>query len=105
MSEPIVYRISGTLPAPWEDFFAPAGSGYPNITIHTADDLKEDLLLPEGSAAPELSSVPSADGWLDVVVDLPNICEDAARLAIAEAIGVADPERIVIDQAGVCQSV
>lgn len=95
---PVVYRISGSLPASWEDFFCADGR-YPHATIYTkaeVDSLRDEFGDPPAGVN---------DGWLDIVVDVDCIDLDVARLALADALGIDNPEDIVIEQAGVCQSV
>lgn len=88
------FRISGSLPAPWEDFLS-LTPGVPNVTLMTRDNAEEDGYEEDD---PD-------DGWLDIVVDVDLIDEDVARLAIADALGIANPEDICISQARFCQSV
>ena len=90
----VTYKISGTLPAPWEDFFSRT-AGFPNVTIMTRENA---CSCGYEDDAPD-------DGWLDIVLDLDCIDVDAARLAIACALGIAAPEEIVIIQDGWCQAV
>lgn len=94
MSNVIRFRIAGTLPAPWEDFLALDGNR-PNITIMTRANADE--------CGGEFGD--GSDGWLDIIVEVDCIDLDIARLAIADALGIEDPEDIVIEQAGFCQSV
>lgn len=94
MSNVVVFRISGTLPAPWEDFLS-LDKSRPNITIMTraeADEFGGEY--GDGS-----------DGWLDLILDVHIIDEDVARLAIADALGIDNPEDVIIEQIGFCQSV
>lgn len=94
MSDNLIrFRISGSLPAPWEDFLA-LDQNYPNITIMTranADDCGGEY--GDGS-----------DGWCDLILDVDLIDEDVARLAIADALGIDNPEHVLIEQVGFCQS-
>lgn len=105
---PIIYSISGSLPASWEDFFCRDG-GYPSITIMTKSEADADAakfsVEPSEAVAAALAEAPTDSKWLDIVVDVPTIDEDVARLSIAEAIGIDNPEDIVIEQIGVCESV
>ncbi len=90
----IVFRISGSLPASWEDFIC-VGKAHPNITLMTRVNAEQC----------GVEDSDGSDGWLDLVLDVDTICEDVARLAIADALGIDNPEDIVIDQDGFCQSV
>ena len=90
----IIFRISGTLPAPWEDFRCIAKT-HPNVTLMTRVNA-ELCGVEDGDGS---------DGWIDIVLDVDEICEDVARLAIADALGIDNPEDIVIEQEGFCQSV
>lgn len=93
----MVYSIPGSLPASWEDFFS-CDSRYPHVTILTKAEFD--------SARAEFGDPPAADdGWLDIVVDVSCIDLDVARLALADALGVDNPEDIVITERGVCASV
>jgi hypothetical protein len=92
----IHFRISGAFPCPWEDFYSLDRAAAPHITMMTRANADEDGFPDSG---------PSDDGWLDIVVDVPFIDEDVARLAIADALHIANPEDIHIEQAGWCQSV
>lgn len=104
----IIYSITGSLPASWEDFLSRDGC-YPNVTIMTkaesdADEAKVGV-NPDETVTAALADAPSDSKWLDIVVDVPTITEDVARLAIAKAIGIDNPEEIVLEQMGVCESV
>lgn len=90
----VLFRISGSLPAPWEDFVCADESG-PHITLMTRANAE--------ACGQECSD--GSDGWLDIVIDVPEIGIDVARLVIAEALGIEDPEDVIIEQAGLCQSV
>ena len=90
----VKFRISGALPAPWEDFFCVEPT-HPHITLMTRANADE--------CGGEYGD--GSDGWLDIIVDTDTICEDIARLAIADALGIDNPEDIVIEQALFCQSV
>lgn len=90
----VTYSISGSLPAPWEDFFC-VDKTHPHITLMTRANA-EDCGGEYGDGS---------DGWLDIIIDVDVICEDIARLAIADALGIDNPEDIVIDQARFAQSV
>lgn len=90
----VTFKIHGSLPAPWEDFFS-EDARYPHVTIVTraeADDFPPDVPVID-------------DGFLDIVVDVDVIDLDVARLALADALGIDNPEDIVIEQAHWCQSV
>lgn len=91
----INYRITGSLPATWEDFFC--DGPYKNITLVSRTEHESCDFDDEPSDG--------SDGWLDIIVDVDVICEDIAKLAIAEALGIDNPDDIVIEQAGFCQSV
>lgn len=93
MSNVVRFRISGTLPAPWEDFLC-LDKSHPNLTLMTRANADE--------CGGECGD--GSDGWLDLILDVDTICEDIARLAIADALGIDNPENIVIEQAGFCQS-
>lgn len=93
MSNVVVFRISGSLPAPWEDFFC-IDKSRPHITIMTRANADE--------CGGEYGD--GSDGWLDLILDVDIIDEDVARLAIADALGIDNPENVVIEQAGFCQS-
>jgi len=88
------FRISGAFPCPWEDFLS-LNPAVPHITLMTRANADED-----GYPDPDDPD----DGWLDIVVDVPFIDDDVARLAIADALGIDNPEDIHIEQAGFCQS-
>lgn len=88
------YRILGAFPCPWEDFFCPAGT-HPNITLMTRAEAEEN-----GGEYGD-----GSDGWLDIIIDVDSICEDIARLAIAEALGIDNPEHVIIEQERFAQSV
>ncbi len=90
----VTFKIYGMLPAPWEDFFS-LDQRYPNVTIMTRDNADDDGYEDDD---PD-------DGWLDLVVDIDAICLDCARLALADALGIDNPEDIIIVQEGWCQSV
>lgn len=90
----VTFKISGSLPAAWEDFFSQT-AGVPNISIYTRDETAGFEDAPSGGS----------DGWLDIVVDCRSICIDVARLAIAEALGIENPEHVCIVEAGLCRSI
>lgn len=90
----IKYKITGNLPAPWEDFISQDHPNHPHFTLMTR---KES----EGAGGPE--SADGADGWVDRILDVEAIDEETARLTIAEALGVS-PDDIAIEQEGWCQS-
>ncbi len=89
------FKISGSLPSSWEDFFS-LSDGVPSITIMTRAEF-DDCDCESDNATP--------DGWLDIVVDVPYIDLDVARLAIADALKIADPDDIHIIVTGVCRAV
>ncbi len=91
----VTFKISGSLPSPWEDFLS-LSDGVPNITIMTLAEAVDNGF--------EFDD-PVSDGWLDLVIDVPCIDADAARLAIADALAIGDPEDIVIIEAGFCRAV
>ncbi len=93
MSNTVRFRISGSLPAPWEDFLC-IDKNHPNVTIMTRANA-EDCGGEYGDGS---------DGWLDLILDVESIDEDVARLAIADALGIANPEDVIIEQVGICQS-
>ncbi len=86
----ITFKISGALPSTWEDFLSLV-PGIPSVTIYTAAEFAE--------------CGGGTDGWLDVVVDVDAIDEDVARLGIADALGLSNPEEIAILQLGVCRAI
>lgn len=90
------FKISGTLPAAWEDFLA-LDAGVCNISIYSRSALEQSGI---DADAPETCP----DGWLDIVVDCESVCCDIARLAIADALGIANPEHVVIVESAFCQS-
>lgn len=81
----ITFRISGSLPAPWEDFI-PQDSSHPCITLMTAENA-ERCGVEDGDGS---------DGWVDRILEVAEIDEAAARATIAEIIGVK-PEDIKIE--------
>lgn len=95
----IVFTSPGGLPAPWEDFIAQDKS-VPNFTISTRWSSEEDA-----ETFPSLDLQETVDGWVDIDVDVSEIDEDVARLAIAYHLGIDNPELIVIQQKRFCQSV
>jgi hypothetical protein len=88
-----VFTISGSLPAPWEDFFCREGN-YPHFTLMTR----------ENADACGEENGDGTDGWIDLILDVAVIDEDIARLAIAESLGISNPEEIEIVQQAWCQS-
>lgn len=88
----IKFRISGTLPAPWEDFI-PEDPSLPRITLMTADNA-ERCGVEDGDGS---------DGWVDRVLAVHEIDDAIARATIAEILGVAT-ESIVIEAEGWAQS-
>ena len=61
------------LPAPWADFKVEGGT---SVTITTLSHLKENSF--EGDPTEE-GIFESDEGWIDVVVDLPEVTEEVAR--------------------------
>lgn len=96
------FKISGTLPAPWEDFVAQEPA-VPNITICTKEN---DVEFGDGVSDPVSTSYkgPKDLGWEDIVVDCEAITLDIARTEIAKYLGLK-PEDIEIEQTGVVQAV
>lgn len=94
----VTYSISGSLPSSWEDFFS-RDDRYPHVTITTKAEHDNDCA--------EWGDIPPSepDGWLDLIVDVSCIDLDVARLALAEALGIDNPEDIIIVQRGVCQAI
>ncbi len=91
----ISFKISGSLPSSWEDFFSLC-DGVPHITLMTRVEF-DDCDCDADTATPA--------GWLDIVVDVPYIDNDTARLAISDALGIANPDDIAIIEAGFCRAV
>lgn len=96
----LVFIIPGGLPAPWEDFIAQDKSLAPNFTISTKRSSDEDA-----ETFPNLDPQETTDGWVDIDIDVPEIDEDVARLAIADHLGIDNPELIIIQQKCFCQSI
>lgn len=87
------YWISGSLPAPWEDFF-PVDKGNAHAVTITADEsLKDGELVLE----PE-----EGDGWLDLRVK--ELTLETTKKALAKVNGVA-PCEVQILQKGSCVSI
>ncbi len=84
----ICYRILGTLPAPWEDFYSLTGK-YPGVTLYA-----------QGAGEGDSTFDPE---WRDASVLTAEVTECGARQAIAEVLGV-EVYRIVILQAGICEA-
>lgn len=93
----IIFTIWGKLPEPWEDFITNDPKLSPSFTIMTRTEADRDI---DDTADDEESST----DWLEIVLDVPEITEDLAKAAIAEAIGVP-VESIVIEQKGTAQSI
>ena len=62
-----VYRISGKLPAPWEDFFPEDNNKHPKITIKRAR--YENI---------EISDEEGEEGWIDVSLTVFMITREVA---------------------------
>ncbi|HEY9785884.1 MAG TPA: hypothetical protein V6D17_10815 [Candidatus Obscuribacterales bacterium] len=91
----IKFKITGTLPAPWEDFISLDHPRYPHFTLMTRKEA-------EGPGGVEDSD--GSDGWVDRTLDVESIDEETARRTIAEALAVPADD-IVIEQEGWCRSV
>lgn len=83
------YWISGTLPAPWEDFF-PEDGNHPKITIKKAKS--ENI---------EISDIEGEEGWVDVSLTDVVITREIA-VKILELI---TDEDVVLIESGKVQSV
>lgn len=90
----VLFRISGSLPAPWEDFICADETAAPHITLMTKANA--EVCGEENGDG--------SDGWLDIVVDAPAIDLELARRTIADALGITADD-VVIEEAGLCQSV
>lgn len=90
----VLFRISGSLPAPWEDFICADETKSPHITLMTKANAE---------ACGEENG-DGSDGWLDIVVDAPAIDIETARRTIAGALGI-NARDVAIEEAGFCQSV
>lgn len=90
----IKYKITGTLPARWEDFLAEDHPRYPHFTLMTRAEA-------EGPGGTEDGD--GQDGWVDRALDVEAIDEALARSTIADVLGVS-PDDIVIAQEGWCQA-
>lgn len=88
----VTFRITGTLPAPWEDFI-PQDTSLPRITLMTADNV----------ARCGVEDGDGSGGWVDRVLDVHEIDDATARATIAEIIGV-DAAQINIESEGWAQS-
>ena len=70
---PILYSITGSLPASWEDFLS-RDANYPSITIMTKDESDADAaksgVQPSEVTAAALANAPTDSKWLDIVVDV-----------------------------------
>ncbi|MBX9686218.1 MAG: hypothetical protein K2X27_05920 [Candidatus Obscuribacterales bacterium] len=91
----VTFKIPGSLPAPWEDFLS-LNTGLPSLTIMTRANADEDGFDADAKID---------DGWLDLVVDVDYIDLDVARLVIADALGIENPEEIEIIESRSCRSV
>ena len=85
------YRISGTLPAPWEDFFPEDNNKHPKITIKKAR--YENI---------EISDEEGEEGWIDVSLTEFMITRE---IAIKMLRFITDEEDIELIEDGKCQSV
>lgn len=90
----MVFRITGTLPAPWEDFL-PEDGRFACVTIHGAVSRIEqeaDGLVEEST--PECPVV---------VVPEPLVTLEVARRALGTLVGMS-PDEIEIREAGIAQA-
>ncbi|MBX9686678.1 MAG: hypothetical protein K2X27_08250 [Candidatus Obscuribacterales bacterium] len=90
----IGFSIEGNLPALWEDFI-PCSEVFPRITLMTKEEAAHSA-CETGYCA--------EDNWLNLIVDVRVIDEDVARLALAEALGIDNPEMIAIIEKGLSQT-
>lgn len=90
----IVYKILGTLPAPYEDFYS-QNPDYPHLTISAqSDEAEED------------SGGEIVDGFINCVVpDVAMIDDALARQIIAAKIADATADDVEIIADGICQAV
>jgi len=84
----ICYRILGTLPAPWEDFYS-LSKRHPGISLYTK------------GYGQEIGAFDPA--WHDASVLQSEVTACGARHAIADLLGV-DAYRIVILQSDICEA-
>ena len=91
----VKYFVGGVLPTSSDGDFFTDHPGYPNVTIITKQELDASGYTLDGDVTT------ADDGWLDIIVYVDVIDLDVARLALADALGIADPDSIVIEPLGV----
>jgi len=86
-----IYRISGRLPAPWEDFYPVDNNKHPKITIKRAR--YENI---------EVSDEEGEEGWIDVSLTDFMITKDIALKVLKF---ITDEEDIELIEDGIFQSI
>jgi hypothetical protein len=93
----IEFVITGSLPAPWEDFL-PQSHDHPHFTIVALRAPDQE----DGCSHTEPGVFPDGD-WVNIYLDVELIDEPTARLEIANYLKVP-PDQISIVQQDECQA-
>ena len=92
----VCYRTPGAFSAPWEDFI---GQDVQSVTITTLAYLRANNFGEE-----EVEDIiETSDGWLEVVLDVPEVTEEIAREWLA-VVNNVQPQDVTIEAKRFCFS-